>query len=190
MRPKWFASIVILLLLPACSRQESGWHEAESRDSVAAYQQYLERFPAGAHADAARARIAALQEQEEWDRASRLRTPEAWQRYLAAWPEGRHAATARKQLAEFVPTDDASAGRGFSLQLGAYSSEAAAEADHERLAGDYSVLLGDLSWKVLQPETAAPGLWRLRAGPVDETGARKLCEMLKATGTDCMPVAN
>lgn len=190
MHPKWIASIAVLLLLAACSRQESGWHEAEKQDSVAAYEQYLERFPAGPHAALARERIAALQEQEEWDRASRLRTPEAWQRYLAAWPEGRHAAIARRQLAEFVPAEGPAAVGSFSLQLGAYSSKTAAEADRERLAGDYSVLLGDLSWQVLSPETVAPGLWRLRAGPVDETGARKLCEMLKATGTDCMPVAN
>lgn len=194
MRVQWTVVVGIAAVLAAgCSRQESGWQAARGRDTVAAYQDYLDRYPAGANADAARARIDALREAEAWAVASRLRLPEAWQRYLADWPEGAHAEEARRELAEFAPVTPARAEArvepGHAAQLGAFSSEAAAQKERARLAREQSALLDGRSWQVVAPAAGAPALWRLRVGPLPEAEARGLCVSLKERGVDCVIVA-
>jgi hypothetical protein len=176
-------------MFAACSRQETGWRDAHGKDSVSAYETYLEHFPAGAHADEARARIQELYEEREWARANRLQTPEAWQRYLGAYPEGRYAAAAREQLSDIVLARAPSGDRSYSVQLGAYSSEAAARADLARLSRDQADLLGGLKLHIEPPMTDAQPLWRLRAGPLTETAARRICVDLEARAEDCVPAA-
>jgi len=173
--------------LAACSRQETGWREAHGTDSVLAYETYLEHFPAGAHADEARARIQELHEEREWARANKLQTPEAWQRYLGAYPEGRYAAAARERLSDIVLARAPLGDRLYSVQLGAYSSEAAARADLARLSRDHADLLGGLGLHIEPPATGAQPLWRLRAGPLTETAARRICVDLESRAVDCVP---
>lgn len=173
--------------LAACSRQEAGWREAARADSIAAYEDYLARFPAGTNAGAARARILELREAQDWARAGRLRTPESWQRYLADWPEGRHAAEARNLLAEYVPVAIAGGVGAWAVQLGAFSSEAGALAALERQLREHATELAASPPRVLPPR-AAGDVWRLRTGTLPETAARELCTRLRERGVDCAPV--
>jgi cell division protein FtsN len=174
-------------VLAACSRQEAGWRDARGEDSVLAYETYLEHFPAGAHAAEARARIRELHEEREWARANQLQTPEAWQRYLGAYPEGRYAATARERLSDFLLARAPPADRHYAVQLGAYSSEAAAGTDLARLARDHADLLKGVRLHTTPPGTGTPRLWRLRAGPFTEAAARRMCAELSARAVDCVP---
>jgi cell division septation protein DedD len=154
---------------------------------VSAYETYLEHFPAGAHADEARTRIHELHEEREWARATQLQTPEAWQRYLGAYPGGRYAAAAREQLSDFVLARAPSGDRPYAIQLGAYSSEAAARADLARLSRDHADLLGELKLHIEPPTAGVPPLWRLRTGPLAETAARRICVDLESRAVDCVP---
>ena len=191
MRSKWIVvGIIAACALPACSRQESGWRSAAAEDSVAAYEQYLQDFPAGAHAGIARARVAELREQETWARANRLQTPEAWQRYLGEWPEGRHAPAARRQLDRFVPAGAPETGGAWFVQLGAYSSEAAARAALARHAHDHAGELSGIQLVILAPYDIATDVWRLRTMPLAEAVARDLCGRLRERGVDCVPVVD
>jgi len=182
----WIASACALA---ACSRQETGWRDARREDSVLAYETYLEHFPAGAHADEARGRIRELHEEREWARATQLQTPEGWQRYLGAFPEGRYAAEARDRLSDFVLARALPEGRPYVVQLGAYSSEAAARADLVRLSRENVDLLGNLKMRIHPPARGAPPLWRLRAGPLGEAAARRICVDLESRAVDCVPAA-
>lgn len=189
MRYQWIAVWIIATgLLAACSRQESSWRSAAAEDSVASYERYLADFPAGAHAGIARARVAELMEQEAWSRANRLQTPEAWQRYLGEWPDGRHAAAARRQLTLFVPDDVPDKGAVWSVQLGAYSSEAAARADFARQARERAGELTGVRLVIRAPYDIATDVWRLRTTPLAEAEARELCGKLREHGVDCVPV--
>jgi hypothetical protein len=189
LRSQWIVPwIIVAGVLAACSRQESSWRSAASQDSVAAYERYLEDFPAGAHASDARARVAELMEQEAWSRANRLQTPEAWQRYLGEWPDGRHAPAARRQLTQFVPNDVPAAGAAWSVQLGAYSSEAAARADLARHARERAGELSGVRLVIRAPYDIATDVWRLRTTPLAEAAARELCGKLRKCGVDCVPV--
>lgn len=188
MRAQWIVVAIAACMLAACSRQEAGWREAERTDSIAAYEAYLSRYPAGAHGAEARARILALREERDWARAGRLRTPESWQRYLADWPDGRHAAEARSELARYVPA--AAAGGGdWSVQLGAFSNESAARSARERLAREHAGELAGLPLVVLAPRSDPADVWRLRTGALPEGGARDLCARLRQRSVDCVPVA-
>lgn len=191
MRSQWIViGIIAAGLLAACSRQESSWRSAAAEDSVAAYERYLEDFPAGAHASVARERVAELMEQEAWSRANRLQTPEAWQRYLGEWPDGRHAPTARRQLTQFVPNDVPADGAAWSVQLGAYSSEAAARADLARHARERAGELSGVPLVVRAPNDSAADVWRLRTTSLAEAAARELCGRLRGQGVDCVPVVD
>ena len=190
MRLLWIVFwIACAIALAGCSRQESGWRDARHTDSVLAYETYLEHFPAGAHADEARARIRELHEESEWARASRLQTPESLQRYLGAFPAGPHAAEARDRLSDFVLAKAPPGERRYSIQLGAYSSEAAARTDLARLARDHADLLGDSKLRIVPPAGGVPLLWRLRGGPFTEDSARRTCAELDARAVDCVPSA-
>lgn len=190
MHLKWIVvAFLAATLATGCSRQETGWRQAAKRDTVAAYEEYLGRFPAGAYSAEAHARILELREAEAWALAERVRAPEAWQRYLAAWPEGQHAPAARRELADFAPIVPAAPISGHAAQLGAYSSESAARTDLARLLRDHAELLEGQGWQVTAPAAGAASLWRLRVGPLTEPAARELCASLKSRGVDCVPVS-
>jgi hypothetical protein len=182
--------IVAAGVLAACSRQESSWQDAAAENSIAAYERYLADFPAGPHAGIASARVAELMEQEAWSRANRLQTPEAWQRYLGEWPNGRHAPAARRQLTRFMPDDVPAAGAAWSVQLGAYSSEAAARKDLARHARERAGELSGVRLVIRAPSGIATDVWRLRTTPLDEATARELCGKLREHGVDCVPVVD
>ncbi len=181
--------IVAALSLAACSRQESGWRQAAATDSIAAYERYLQAFPAGAHAREAHARILDLQEQESWALAGRLRTPEGWQRYLGDWPDGRHAAAARRQLAQFVSDGPPPGRAAYAVQLGAYSSRAAAEAGLQRILRELQSQLDGVPVRLIAAPGPVPEIWRLRTGTLPEQAARELCDRLRTQAVDCVPVA-
>ncbi len=196
--------ILAASVLAACDRRESAWRDAQRDDSQAAYQAYLELYPTGVHAAEARAELEARREGEEWARAERLGTPEAWQRYLAGWPDGRHAAEARRLLVAFIPPPrpeplpepvwqqapgpEAPAGN-FEIQLGAWSDEALARAGFERFIGAHADALAGTGLRLAGPGESGDALWRLRAGPFDETTARSRCADLVGAGVSCVPVS-
>jgi hypothetical protein len=179
--------VIAACVTAGCSRQESAWQDAARRNTPAAYQEYLDRYPRGAHAADARAGIVTAQEAAAWARAERLETPEAWQRYLADWPQGAHAPIARRSLVEFIPPPPAAPG-GFEIQLGAWSDEASARTALAGWAGRQADLGGQVP-RVDGPKPGAPPVWRLRAGPYDEAAARVVCDDLKSAGVDCVAVA-
>jgi len=186
--------VLAACLAAACSRQEFGWQQARRDNTLAAYREYLEKFPAGAHVVEARVLVLQLQEREAWSLAGRLRTPEAWQRYLADWPEGQHAELAWQALVEFIPPEAATgrtaiaAGPGFEIQFGAWSDEAAARAGREQLLREHAADIGGLEMRISGPAAGGPALWRLRSGPFDESAARAHCARLAAARISCFPV--
>jgi hypothetical protein len=180
--------ILAALIAAACSRQESGWERARREDSLAAYEGYLARYPAGPHAGEARAALEGMHDAEAWSRAERLATPEAWQRYLGEFPDGRHAAGARQRLIDFIPPGPPPADGRYVVQLGAYSTEAAARADLERAAVAHAGALAGVGLRIIAPRAPSDSIWRLRTDALVEAPARDLCARLRAGGVDCVPL--
>ena len=172
----------------ACSRQDAGWEDARRQDSLAAYQAYLERFPAGRHAEEARAALADLRDEESWSRAERLATPEAWQRYLGDFPDGRHAEAARRRLIEFIPSRPPPADGRYVVQLGAWSTEDAARAGLARADAGHRELLSGVEVRIVEPTDPPDAIWRVRTRALAEQSARDLCATLRSGGIDCVPL--
>jgi len=172
----------------ACSGQESGWERARREDSLAAYEAYLASYPSGPHAGEARAALDGLRDAEAWSRAERLATPEAWQRYLGEFPDGRNTAKARQRLIDFIPPAPITPDGRYVVQLGAYSTEAAARADLARAAGAHMAELSGIGLRVIAPRDTAVSIWRLRTDAVAEALARDLCARLREGGVDCVPL--
>lgn len=171
-----------------CSRQETAWNAAHRENSAAAYEDYLSRYPAGPRAADARAALAALREAEAWSRAERLATPEAWQRYLGEFPDGDHAERARQRLIAFIPPGPPPASGLYVVQVGAYSTEAAATAGLARAVAEHATEFAGIGLVVIAPRLNAESIWRLRTTPLAEASARETCTRLRAAGVDCVPL--
>jgi len=180
--------ILAALIAAACSREESGWERARREDSLAAYEGYLARYPVGPHAGEARAALDGMHDSEAWSRAERLATPEAWQRYLGEFPDGRNSAKARQRLIDFIPPGPQPVDGRYVVQLGAYSTEAAARADLERAAVAHAGALAGIGLRIIAPRAPADSIWRLRTDALVEVPARDLCARLRAGGVDCVPL--
>ena len=83
------------------------WRETEAQQTAEAYRSYLDRFPEGLFADAARDRLNRMEgaraqayEQDLWDEARDRQDLAAYRRYLNRFPNGRHAEQARRRISE------------------------------------------------------------------------------------------
>jgi cell division protein FtsN len=87
-------TVLTVIVLLACSSPESDWKKADAQGTVAAYQAFLKDHPNNAHADQARDRIHALEDEQAWAGAQKTNTPESFQAYLQNEPKGGHFAEA------------------------------------------------------------------------------------------------
>jgi SPOR domain len=91
-----FLSVIVLA---ACTSAESDWKKADAQGTVAAYQAFLKDHPNNAHADQARDRIHALEDEQAWADAQKNNTLEGFQAYLQNQPKGVHSAEAHDRIA-------------------------------------------------------------------------------------------
>lgn len=73
---------------------------------------------------------------------------------------------------------------GVGVQVGAFSSQAKAEAEWARLKGQHSMLSG-VSHRVVAGQADIGTVYRLQAVAGDAAGANALCAKLKAAGEKC-----
>ena len=105
-------------------------------------------------------------------------------------PEGRHAADARERLSGIRAgkEPDGSPGR-WSVQLGAFSDEAAARAALLRYAGERASDLSGIT-RATGAQRHRHGCLAAAYGWLPEPTARDLCGRLRAGGVDCVPVVD
>jgi cell division protein FtsN len=96
------ASVVVLSLLAACSREKIDWKSAEAADTVESYDHFLQRHPDSELATQARARVAQLNEDRDWQRATATDTAEAYREFLAQHENGKWAEEARIRVENFA----------------------------------------------------------------------------------------
>lgn len=106
-------------------------------------------------------------------------------RPIQAAAPAKPVAVAKAPAAAAVPKGPALSGAGWRVQLGAYGSPAAAQAQWAAIRAKVPALGG------LRPSYEKAGaLTRLRAGPLGTRAAvDKLCTVARAAGQACLPVA-
>ena len=83
------------LLLMACNLAEYDWYKATSANTLIAYQAFVREHPGDKHADEARGRILALQDDADWNTAKNLNTIAGFQDYLQKESGGVHVLEAQ-----------------------------------------------------------------------------------------------
>jgi hypothetical protein len=91
-------TVLTFILLLACSSAESDWKKADAQGTTAAYQGFLKDHPNNAHADQARDRIHALEDEQAWADVQKTNTLESVQAYLQNQPQGVHSAEAHDRI--------------------------------------------------------------------------------------------
>jgi cell division septation protein DedD len=76
----------------------------------------------------------------------------------------------------------------YGVQLGAFTSEGAANSAWQQLTSRFGTQLRGLSAHVVAANTATGTLFRLQAQVGDESRARALCDMLRRQSQACVPV--
>jgi hypothetical protein len=87
------------LAMTACSSVNRDWANASTENTVSGYQAFLDKHASDEHAQDARTRIAALQDDAAWTAAQSGNSLGSYQQYLQAEPSGTHVQTARDQIA-------------------------------------------------------------------------------------------
>ena len=77
---------------------------------------------------------------------------------------------------------------GYGVQLGAFSSEASAGREWQRLQGRFGTELTGLSPRIVLASTDSGELYRLQVAAAGEAQARALCDSLKEQAQACTPV--
>jgi hypothetical protein len=86
------------LAMTACGSVDKDWASASAQNTVAGYQAFLDRHASDQHAQDARTRIAALQDDSAWITAQNGNSLGSYQQYLQAEPNGTHAQAALDQI--------------------------------------------------------------------------------------------
>lgn len=79
-------------------------------------------------------------------------------------------------------------GGGYGVQLGAFSSEASADREWQRLQGRFGPELSGMSPHIVLASTDSGELYRLQVAAAGEAQARALCNSLKEQAQACTPV--
>jgi len=86
------------VLLVACGSAKYEWSQANSLNTIAAYQAFLSKYPNDVHAADANNRIVELKDTQAWNAAQAASSVEGYQQYLTAEPSGTHAQAAREEI--------------------------------------------------------------------------------------------
>lgn len=86
------------LALAACGTAQKDWTSASSENTLSGYQAFLDNHPTDEHAQDARTRIAALQDEAAWKTAQDGHSEDSYRAYLQAEPNGSHLQAARDGL--------------------------------------------------------------------------------------------
>jgi hypothetical protein len=166
--------------------EDREWQRARGLATVDGYQQYLRGYPQGAHAKEALLAIADLNmaalPSTEAAAAAAVTAPPSPAAHTAA-----PAATRAVAPAKPAPAPAASA-NGVRIQLGAFGTEAAANAAWQRLIARHPELGGHAMQISSGPAGAGRRLERLQVAGFDRDGAVAACASLAKTKDPCLVV--
>lgn len=189
--------------------EERDWQQAATLDTLDGYQGYLRQHPESKWAEEARIRV------ENFALAGALPAQAgvaaAGASTGAALPAAPPASTAPAEAAASpvaasalpgAPPKNAAAAspaaaspaaapsqlRGHGVQLGAFSTEAKAHAEWQRISRAYGSALTGLAPIVAPVKSGANTLYRLRAATPSEAQSRSICEALRSKNQACVVV--
>jgi outer membrane protein assembly factor BamD (BamD/ComL family) len=215
LRPVVF--ITLAAMLAACSSSESDWKKADTQNTIAAYQDFLQQHPNDSHAPQASQRIQSLQDDQAWADAQKANTTDSLQAYLTKYPSGTHATDAKTLIAgleraaawkvaqtantesslqDFIQKynegPEVDLAKAQLEKLRAYRVQLAtfhSQKEAEKsLASLQSRDAAEVHDLVVVPPSGADKLYRIDSGPMTEEDAKSACEKLKKSHQHCEAV--
>jgi cell division protein FtsN len=95
-------SLALMLMVSACSRQQSDWEKTRAANTTDAYELFLKKYPSGEFTAQAQARLKELYEERDWQKARDVDSAEAYQAFLKQYPEGKWSEEARIRIENFT----------------------------------------------------------------------------------------
>ncbi len=83
------------------NRENKAWSDAVTINTVAGYEEYLQDFKDGIHAEEAQKKIDEIEDYNDWKTALTTHTKAAYQEYLQNRPNGNWTSDANKKIDEF-----------------------------------------------------------------------------------------
>lgn len=164
--------------------EDREWQRATTADTAAAYREFLAQHPNGKWAAEARIRVenfaltepaGATESRNVVSEVRPLEEPQATQAPPPAKPADRAASASPS-------------GSGFGIQLGAFSTEAAAQAEWRQLQSRHRAQLGPLKPQVQRAASGSGTVFRLQAHVGAEARARGICSALTRASQPCVVV--
>jgi hypothetical protein len=153
------------------------WQRASTIDTADAYRQFLAQHPQGKSAAEARIRI-------ENFGMNNAAAPAGGAAPPAAAPAA--AAPAPAKPASAAAPESAAGGR-YSVQLGAFTTQAKAQSQWQRLNARFGAKLRGTEPDIEQGKNVhGKRIYRLKAKPLSEARARALCAALRKRGQACV----
>ena len=176
--------------------EERDWQRASTADTADAYSQFLNQHPSGKWSAEGRIRLEnfSLEGQPVTAAAnqSAVVEPRSTAPSQTATRAGTATATATNaNVPAAVPTSvtqSASSTESFGIQLGAFSSEAKANSEWQRLQSAFTDELGALEPHIVSASTSAGILFRLQSRLANEAKAREVCAALAQKSQGCVVV--
>jgi len=208
-------AVFLGLLLIACSSSEADWQQATTADTIGAYQDFLKQHPNGQHADEARTRIHAIEDDQAWKVAVNSNTQQSFEQYLHNEPNGTHVQEARDRITGFERSaawktaqseGTPAAIQGFLQKYPTGPESDEARAALQKLQNDFQVQLasyrsrreadrmsahlkrkfGNVLHDVVVIPAAPPDkLNHIRSAPMSEDEAKAACATLKKSHQRC-----
>jgi len=205
-------------LLAACgSAANYEWSQANSINTVAAYQTFLSKYPGDVHAAEAKTRLATLQDGQAWAAAQATPTVQSYQQYLTAEPNGTHVQAARDEITarersaawHAVQANETAQSLQAFLQQYPTGKEADRASDRLKVLAGYRAELGSAHTQPLAdrerdalakrfgkniPEVVVLGPdatnhdYRIASSPMSESDANAACASVKHAGRSCKVV--
>jgi len=134
---------------------ELAYQKATGEGTMAAYEDFLARFPDSPHASQVRKLAARLNDDKAWSKIRARNTIAAYESYLIAFPKGSYAAQARRKLAAL---QDASGGKARDSGAGksaGFTTKAPAGRNCNSAHGPWRVV--NISWNDVLNIREGPG---------------------------------
>lgn len=210
------ALVCIGAALSACNTADGDWRQATAANTMSAYQAFLQKHADSRHAENARGRILALEDDQAWNAARADNSIKGYEDYLKAQSGGIHVGEAKYQITALqraaawkAVQNEASAAslQAFLLKYpqGLESNEARArlkELDYrvqladsrsaaaaERKRAQLESKFGSVLHDIVVVPPNAPGtMYRITSGPMSQATANSTCATLEREHQSCKPV--
>lgn len=211
----WLLGSAVLLV--ACDSAKYEWSQANSLNTIAAYQAFVSKYPNDAHAADAMRRIADLQDLQAWSTAQAASTVQGYQQYISAEPNGAHSQAARDEIASrersaawhSVEANETAQSLQEFLQKYPTGTEADRARDKLKMLAGYRAELGkahsqqlaererdalakrfgkDFQQVVVLEPDANNHDYRIVSSPMSEQDANAACASVKHAGRSCKVV--